>query len=252
MYENKILVILPYSQKGAQGNEIRLALSGWRRFCTFDYHFVVIGDFDKSLRDEFSWVEFIDLDRLPTRLNQYNPELDILHKLDIACQRFGKEYTGFVRMMDDFYAIKPFGFEDVAKTFYHSMSFDGNKQLPTSFWKHTKWKTRVLLDKEGLPHINYTTHHPCYFEIEKLNLIWDKYNMREESYVFDDVYFNYFEHEKPVLDSTIRLGIWNNIIFKRDFKKAITNSNIKFVCNSVKGWSADLERELKKIIFSCC
>lgn len=247
--QGKVLVVLPYSQNGAQGNEIRLALAGWKRFCTFDYHYVVIGDFDDSLREEFGWVEFINVNRIPKRKKQYNPLLDVLNKLDIACQRFGGEYSGFVRTMDDFFAIKPFGLEDVAHTYYISTSFEGNKNAPTNFWCHSKWKTRALLDREGLPHVNYTTHHPCYFEIENLKALFDKYNMREESYVLDDLYYNVFEHDKPILADTIRLGIWNNDIFRNKFQKAIKNPNIKFVCNSVKGWCPELEDELGKIIF---
>jgi hypothetical protein len=66
--------------------------------------------------------------------------------------------------------------------------------------------------------------------------------------VFDDVYFNYFSHEEPILDSTIRLGIWNNDIFKNEFQKAVDNPNIKFMVNSVEGWSKELENELNKIV----
>lgn len=72
--------------------------------------------------------------------------------------------------------------------------------------------------------------------------------MLEESYVFDDVYFNYFKHEEPILDSEIRLGIWNKTIFEKDFKNAVNNPNIKFVCNSVEGWSKELEDSLKEIV----
>lgn len=247
MQRDEKLVVMPYSQNGAQGDEIKIALNGWRKFCMFDYRFVIIGDFDESLRGAFPWVEFVAVDKIPFKRGQYTPLLDVLHKLDVARLKYGEEYTGFVRMMDDFYAIKPFVFEDVARTYYHSASFMGNGKLPVNFWSHSKWKTRQLLDKEGLPHVNYTTHHPCYFEFDKLNLIWDKYDMRNESYVFDDFYFNYFEHEPPVLDSKIRLGIWDNGVFKRDFRKAVDNPNIKFVCNSVTGWSKELETELNKI-----
>lgn len=72
--------------------------------------------------------------------------------------------------------------------------------------------------------------------------------MFNESYVFDDVYFNYFKHEEPILDSTIRFGIWNNDIFKNGFQKAVDDPNIKFMCNSVEGWSKELENELWKIV----
>ena len=72
--------------------------------------------------------------------------------------------------------------------------------------------------------------------------------MRNESYVVEDIYFNSFRHEEPILDSIIRLGIWNKEIFENEFQKAVNNPNIKFVCNSVEGWSKELEEALWKII----
>ena len=151
-------------------------------------------------------------------------------------------------MTDDEYAIKLFNLDDITKTHYHALEFTGCEKCPTHFWRYDKWKTRQLLDREGLPHINYTTHYPCYFEFKKLEEIRRKYNLLEDSYVFDDLYFNYFKHEEPILDSTIRLGIWNNDIFKNEFQKVVDDPNIKFVCNSVEGWSKELEDELKIII----
>ena len=56
------------------------------------------------------------------------------------------------------------------------------------------------------------------------------------------------EHEKPIKDDEIRLGIWNYNIYKRDFQKALEKPNIKFMCNSVEGWSKDLENDLRSLI----
>ena len=245
--EDETLVILPYCNAG-QGNEIKLALSSWKKFCQFKYHFVVIGEFNEQLIKEFNWVEFIYEPRIPKVKDQYNPHLDIIHKMEIAYNKFKDTYPGFIYTCDDFYAIKPFDIEDVTNIYYHQLTFTGVKDLPTSYWKHDKWKTRQLLDKEHLPHINYTAHHPCYFNFERFKKIWDKYNMYNESYVLEDVYFNSFEHQEPLLDSTIRLGIWNHEIFIKEFENTINNPAIKFVCNSVEGWSNDLENALWKLI----
>ena len=247
--KNETLVVLPYKQGGAQGNELRLMLKGWRKFCQFNYYFVVIGEFDDNLKKEFSWVNFIQYKSKEKQDGQYNPHLDIMNKFDTIRKMYQNRYDGFIYVTDDEYAIKPFTLEDITTIHYHQKSFNGIKELPANFWKHNKWKTRQLLDRENLPHVNYTTHYPCYFEFEKLKDICKKYNMLEESYVFDDVYFNSFEHETPVLDSTIRLGVWSYDIFRKDFKKAVINPNIKFVCNSVDGWSKNLENELKKIVW---
>lgn len=246
--KNDTLIVLPYKQSGSQGNEIRLALSGWRKFCQFNYRFVVIGEFDESLKQEFPWVKFIECPAKEKKEGQYNPHLDIQNKFKAIARLYAQEYDGFIYMTDDEYAVKPFELSDIKRIYYHNTTFIGNEKCPKSYWNYDKWKTRQLLDIEGLPHVNYTTHYPCYFEFKKMEEIRKKYNLLEESYVFDDVYFNYFKHEEPILDGTIRLGIWNRQIFNNEFHKAINNPNIKFVCNSVEGWSKELEDELLKII----
>jgi len=242
------LVILPYIQNKSQGNEIRLALNGWRKYCRFDYHFVVIGEFDESLKNEFPWVKFIFCKTKEKKGGQYNPHLDMQNKFNIISKNYSQTYNGFIWMVDDNYAIKPFALKDITTIYYLNPSFTGREDQPTSYWNHDKWKTRQLLDREGLPHINYTIHYPCYFEFNKLKTIWDKFNMREESYVLEDIYFNYFSHPEPLQVNCIRLGIWSKMDFDRKFQDAVNDPNIKFICNSVEGWSKELEEAIEKIV----
>lgn len=245
----EILVVLPYKQSGSQGKELEIALSLWRKYCTFEYEFIVIGEFNISqFEEKFPWVNFISCPIIPKVEGQYNQHLDVQQKMKYVFDRYGQKYTGFIWMADDNYAIKPFTVFDIMQVHYHSLSFTGDSKAPTNFWRHDKWKTRQLLDKENLPHINYTTHYPCYFEFEKLDSIWNKFNMCNESYVLEDVYFNYYAHENPIKDDEIRLGIWNHEIYEKEFQNALENPNIKFMCNSVEGWSKDLEESLIKLL----
>ena len=94
--------------------------------------------------------------------------------METVYEKYGNAYDGFIWMVDDNYAIKPFRLEDITTVHYHAPSFTGNEKAPASYWAHDKWKTRQLLDKENLPCINYTTHYPCYFEFKKLNEIWNR------------------------------------------------------------------------------
>ena len=243
------LVVLPYKQSGSQGNEIRITLNGWRKFCTFKYHFIVIGTFTDGLKNKFPWVEFIECPQIEKVNGQYNQHLDVQHCMEVVEKKYNKAYDGFIWIVDDNYAIKPFNLEDITTVHNHSSKITGNEKSPKNYWNYDKWKTGQMLLKENLPIVNYTTHYPCYFEFSKLKEIWDKFNMRNESYVLEDIYFNYFKHEAPVLDSTIRLGIWNYDIYKNEFKNAVGNPNIKFICNSVEGWSKDLEKDLEKIVY---
>ena len=248
MGSNKTLVVLPYKDNGAQGNEIRLTLNAWRKFCTFDYHFIVIGTFNSSLPSEFPWVEFIQSTPIAKVPDQYNQHLDVQYCMEQVVNKYKDEFDGFIWIADDNYAIKPFTLEDIKTIHYHSENFNGEKDKPTNYWTHDKWKTRQLLDLLKLPHRNYTTHYPCYFEFDKLKEIWDKFDMRHYSFVLEDIYFNYFSHPVPILDCNIRLGIWDKYIYERCFQNAVKNPNIKFMCNSVKGWSKELEDDLWKII----
>jgi len=246
--KNKVLVVLPYRQSRAQGIEIKLALNLWKKFCKFNYHFVVVGTFSNSLKHEFPWVEFIVSHQTAPLKNQYYPHLNVQQSMEVVMQKYDNIYKGFIWMVDDNYAIKNFNLEDITTIHYHKLSFEGDKEKPKTFWKYDKWKTRQLLDRENLPHINYTTHYPCYFEFDKLKEIWDKFDMRKESYVLEDIYFNYFKHKEPILDNTIRLGIWNKDIFDKEFQNVVNDPNIKFVCNSVEGWSKELENSLEQIL----
>ena len=246
--EEETLVILPYKQSSAQGTELELTLSFWRVNCTFNYRFIVIGEYDKELETKYPWVEFIECKSREKVAGQYNAHLDILNKFKIAMEKYKDRYTGFIAMCDDIYAIKPFTVFDILQTHYHSSSFTGDSKAPTSYWRHDKWKTRQLFDKEGLPHVNHTTHFPYWYDIEKLEFIIDKFNLENESYVLEDLYFNYYEHEKPILDSDIRLGVWNHDICRRDFDKAVLDPSIIFMCNSVEGWSNELEMKLKNLL----
>lgn len=246
--DGETLIVLPYKQSGSQGNEIRIALNGWRKFCRSKYHFVVIGEFKDDLKEEFPWVEFIYELSVPKIPGQYYPHLDIQHKMEVAYNLFKDRYKGFIYMVDDNYAIKPFYIYELKTIYYHQPSFVGREEAPVNWWKHDKWKTRQLMDRENFTHVNYTTHFPCYFEFERFKELWDKFNMREESYVPEDVYFNSYKHQEPILDSTIRLGVWSKEIFENDFQNAVRDPKIKFICNSVEGWSKELEEELNKIV----
>ena len=227
---------------------MQLCLNGWRKFCTFGYHFIVIGEFESSLQDEFPWVEFIYCPTKEKVVNQYNPHLDIQHKMEIVTEKYSDEYDGFIRIADDNYAIRPFSLEDITTVHHHSLELVGTEDAPTSFWSHDKWKTRQLLDREQLPHINYTIHYPYWYKFSKLKEIWDKFNMRNESYVLEDIYFNYYEHSEPILDSEIRFGVWNSDTYNYVLENAISKPNIKFICNSAKGWSKEFENDLEIMI----
>ena len=102
----------------------------------------MIGDFEESLQKEFPWVDFIKEPPVKHILNQYYPHLDIQHKMEVAYNLFKDKYKGFIYMVDDNYAIKPFNIYELKTIHYHQTTFVGRKDAPTNWWKHDKWKTR--------------------------------------------------------------------------------------------------------------
>lgn len=241
------LVVLPYSQSGSQGNELDLCIRLWEKYCTFPYKFIVIGTFEQNLPELYPDVEFIYKPKLPKRLYQYNQHLDVMDCFDKIGNRFGSESTGFIWIADDNYAIKPFTLEDIKTIHYLKPDFEGQETLPPSFWKRDLWKTKQLLVANSLPSVNYTTHFPAWLEFAKLCEIADRFDMRNESYVMENIYFNYFQHDEPVQVDSIRLGIWKTSDINR-IDEAISEPFIKFICNSVDGWNKGLEYKLKSLI----
>lgn len=72
--------------------------------------------------------------------------------------------------------------------------------------------------------------------------------MRNESYVLEDIYFNYFKHNDPKPITDIKFMIRLQREFINDFYNIIDKPNIKFICNSASGWSRELENKIKMLI----
>ena len=78
--ENKeILVVIPYLAKEAQGRELELAVTGWRKHFKEPYHIVVVGDHDPIV-DTGDDITFIECPRIDPVPGQYLPHLDMVHK----------------------------------------------------------------------------------------------------------------------------------------------------------------------------
>lgn len=225
------LVILPYIQKRARGNELKLCLNAWKKFCTFEYKFIVIGEFDSNLEKDFPWIKFIHFSTKNQHLNVCTIFLNL-------AKDFGS-YEGFIWMFNNYYPIKSFTLSDIKTTHYSS------KEIPNV---PNLLKTKTKLLKKDLPVVNYIIHYPMYLEFNKIYKLNTICNITNRNYVIENLYFNYFEHDDPVQINEIRLGIWNNDIYKEHFQDALINPNIKFICNSVDGWSEELEYELNNLI----
>lgn len=244
---DKLLIVMPHHPD--KYGDIRIAIAAWQKFCTFDYELVVIGDYDCELEKIFTDVTFIHCNRTTSIKNQYMPHIDLANKYCTIMSEYSSTYEGFVRLADDQYAVKNFTMDDILTIHYHQPSFTGEKSKPASYWKHDMWKTRLLLDKENLPHVNYSTHFPYYFEFNKTQELCSKYDLTHNSYCYENLYFNYYSHEEPVIDSDIRYAVCS----RKDssgsrIQDAINNTSIKFLFSSNDGWNESFHRQMKSLI----
>ena len=261
--DQKTLVVLPYysGTEKVQGNELLLCLMGWYKYCQFPYHFVVTGSDCHDIISEFPAEDFENIvipriDKAGTE-EQFFQHLDVMHNWEVIFDKFKKDYSGFIWIADDNYAIHPFDLKDITTVHYLEDDFIGKRNTPCSHWQHDKWKTRALLyhlEQSGINvgHKNYTTHYPCFFKFKELMRLKDEFNMSKESYVVEDLYFNIYRHPEPVHADNIRLGVWNRDIFVRQFPVALANPLIKFVVNSEAGWNEEMEKALLERYLENC
>lgn len=251
----KVLVVIPYYLYGAQGEEIRFALMGWRKYFKTPHKVVVIGDEPECLH-EYPEVDFIPMERAKAIDGMYTPHLDFVRKFRTAYDRYHEEYPAMIWAVDDNYALRDFDVEWVMKRRYRSETIKGLPHSENAF-SRDKFRTRILLIKEHLAQRDYTTHIPYYFEWDKLMSMFDKYEMDKNSYVIESLYYNLYPgDDEPELlnedtDSVRRFMTFH--IPREMVLESIYSAFDKkvFLCNATSGWSRTLEAELANYYGIC-
>lgn len=240
--ENRILVVIPYLAKEAQGNELGLAVAGWRQFFKNPYHIVVVGDYNPVV-DTGSDIEFINCPRVARVPGQYLPHIDHVHKFRKVRERF-PDSVGFVYTCDDIYPTADFTIEDIIqpKCPESGFFFDLDDCKKRSGWYSDKAKTGELCDREGLPRRAWVCHLPVYYEWDKLLAIYDKYDCDHNSYIVENIYFNIEYPDDP--------HAVNCYEYRDDVRTPRPNirpiGTVKWITNGTGGWSKELMRILDK------
>lgn len=231
-----MLVVIPYYAQGSQGRELEMAIAGWRKHCKSDYHIVVVGETDPNVsNDDVTWLYSKRVEDIE---GSYRPHLDY-----VSCFRKVREVfhleDGMVFAADDNYAVKDFDEAWIRKLRYLTdVPFEG----AVDGWPIEKFFTRCKLEDLGLSTRNWTTHLPCWFDFDKLMEMFDRYEMDKQSYVLEDMYFNtYHANDDAELDAPYKfmLAHKSDVL---DFDAAIKQR--MWVCNTVDGWSEELEKKL--------
>lgn len=231
-----MLVVIPYYAAGAQGRELELAIKGWRKHCKSDYHIVVVGEEDPAVSDhDVTWLYSKRVEGIE---GSYRPHLDY-----VSCFRKVREVfhweEGMVFAADDNFAVKDFDEAWIRKLRYLTdVPFEG----VADGWPIEKYFTRCKMEDLKLPLRNWTTHLPCWFDFDKLIAMFDRFDMDHESFVLEDMYFNlYHQNDEAELDAPYKFMVARKSDVL-DFDAAVKQR--MWICNTVDGWSEELERKL--------
>lgn len=246
MAEEPVLIVIPYCSAGAQGNELELSVAGWRKHFKEKYLIVLAGE-NHPITETGDDIICIESERVPPKEGQYRQHLDYVSCFKKVHAAFPNS-RGFVFVADDVYAVNNFDLSDIKFLKQRSLEMGGSLDS-TNAWRRDKAKTRLLLEREGYPTRNFTTHLPQWIEWDKLEALWERFDMENESYVFEDLYFNiYFGDRIPFqLDidhDNLKCGVYRPNPRMEYIKKAFKTQI--WIQNSPEGWIPELQRLLEE------
>ena len=238
------MVLIPYFSGGAQGRELEYAIAGWRRHFKEPYEIVIVGDYHPVV-DTGEDIVFIECERVGEQAPEnYRPHIDFVNKFKKVRGLYPNS-KGFIYGSDDCYAVNDFDINDI-KVIKQNGSDISETRLDTP-WGREKMKTKNLLRKEGYPTRNFVTHLPLWIEWDKLEALWEKYDMEHNSYIFEDLYFNiYYPTRIPIqlhIDyDNFKCGVYRPNPRMEYIKDAFKNKI--WIQNSVEGWIPVLDSML--------
>ena len=247
--KNKILVVVPYCSQGAQGRELEYSVAGWRKHFKEPYLIVLAGEYHPVV-ETGNDIVCIESPRVPEKPGQYRQHLDYVSCFKKVRSAFPRS-KGFVFVADDCYAVQDFDMADIRFLKQLRDDIPSEPNSPNG-WKRDQAKTRARLVADGYPTRDFTTHIPQWFEWDKLEALWKRYDMENESYVMEDLYYNiYYSTRLPM---TIR-DEWDNVkcalyfanIYPDGIRRAMERKI--WLTNSPNGWTKDLDAVLRQYYF---
>lgn len=255
-----ILVVIPYLASAAQGDELRLAINGWRKHFKEPNQIVVVGDRPEWMEGikrttingiTFEWmvdpywdydIKMIDCPRIDPIPGQYLPHLDHVHKFRKVREAF-PDSEGFIYTCDDIYAVADFTMEDILEPKHPELGayikpYDWHSNAAD--WWSDRGKTAELCVREGLPARDWVCHLPVYYEWDKLFAIYDKYDCDHNSYIVENIYFSMLYGDRrsfPAADYRYEVKTAN--------PGGLPIGGVKWITNQNCGWSEALEKILR-------
>lgn len=232
----RTVIFIPYCWEGAQGDELLLAVAGWRKHFRSPYVIVIVGEGIPAIAGDD--VILVERDRVPALPFMYRQHLDYVSCMR-ECRRLFPDSRGFVFAADDNYLVRDITVGDIRRLKYRDDIFETHPEF--GGWKIDQWRTRQVLDRDGLPHRNYTTHVPCWFDWDRLEQVWARYDMDRNSYVVENLYYNIWHAGEPAVQcDTVKFMLTEPEHWK--LVSAAIAGGKTWICNTPDGYTPELER----------
>lgn len=247
-------VVIPYIRSEAQGDELELAIAGWLSHFKEEHRITVVGDHHPCLECfDPRIVRFIGQLRTFQYQcpGQYVAHIDIERKV----RAFHEENPGtdlFVLTSDDTYPIRDFTLEDIRTPAWRMTGMPVVRES-ANWWVLDLSKTHELLRALDLPEYGYVLHQPRVYETKPYNAIVDYFNMTEDSFVMEDLYYNIVRPTGPRRDLSQKAKRWHFIIdfgltkaTKKELEDLVREYDPIFLNNGVEGWCEGLKGFLEE------
>lgn len=231
-------VVIPYCKEFAQGRELLFALRSWYNNALFPANLVIIGDREDWFGEEVTVIEH--------QRTSDNPQIDTMEKLKLAIE--SSEVTErFIWTNDDIYLVNRVSLAHIE---IPKVLGELNPSQFKGVYANNMSRTVMLLDKIGLPKLNYGTHTPVLLEKSKLMEMLERFPEAESGVLFSSLYFNSqaFPAHPVVLNWKTDQFLLPVISQNPDEQKAKELLRRKvFLNNTVSGHSAWLEKFLEQM-----
>ena len=243
--KEKTLVVITYLAKEAQGRELQYAIAGWRRHFKEDYMIVLTGEDLPYI--EGNDIAYVYSERVPASPGNYRAHLDYVSCLRKVRKRF-PESEGFILVADDCYAVNDFDLATGKALKFMPGGIDYDPQSPNP-WRRDKMRTKRVLQANGYPQRNFTTHLPIWYEWEKLERLWDEFGMDRTSFVVEDLYHNiwYPIAGAAIVDEdsdSLKCSVYTTHPDPARLRRALDTKI--WITNNPDGWQPALEAVLRE------
>lgn len=236
-------IVIPYKKSEAQGQELRLAITGWLKHFKERFKIIVIGDWEDFLTEITE-----DIIHIPHECSAEDPALDVVSKLLTVISEM-PEYEGLILTNDDIYPVNDFDITDVR--FLKTDGFLTDQKSTGTLYARNRKKTLDLLIKEEKTIFDYGCHTPVYLEASKLIDLVDRFDLQNEAYLLSSLYFNFFFPARipmklDIFQDNLKVGVYRK---NADLKKLQELIPWKiWVNNSEEGWSPEFAALLESIL----